>query len=262
LSITPEPSPPLPPGPPSRPRSEPPRWAWWVGGILIPVIGILVTLIAGRDTPSDSPQAHGPGPAEGAGTPTAPQTPTDSTPSPVAPTRSASPASTKPSPAGKGPAGYTLEEYAWGISAKDCASSPYETQLVDLDGHPSRTVTGEPGQRLGPAGRWELVHWQPGGCMEGLTLQALPNVQAGVLRSDQPKSFEACRKAAGTGFGPLDLSSVSQRSSRGVAPGAAVCSVTNEGSVAMAVIEHIDQAVSVTASPSVTGTLHVWSKTP
>lgn len=258
MSINPDPSPPLPPIPPPRPRAEPPRWAWWVGGILIPVIGILVTLGAGRDNSPGSPQAQGPSYANSA---PAPSAPTDGPPSPAASTGSSSPSS-ESDPALKAPAGYTLNDFTWGITAKDCDNNKYMAQLIDLDGRPSRTMTIKPGQRLASAGPWELLHWLPGGCMEGFSAQALPNVQAGLLRSDEPKSFEACRNAAGAGFGPLNLGSPSLRIDRGFEPGAAVCSVTDKGSVSMAVIERIDQATSVTASPSVTGSLHVWSKTP
>lgn len=46
---TPGPSP-FPPPPPAPPQQ--PRWAWWVAGILIPVVGIVVTLIVGSKSPS------------------------------------------------------------------------------------------------------------------------------------------------------------------------------------------------------------------
>jgi hypothetical protein len=39
------------PGPPQAPQQ--PRWAWWVVGIVIPVVGLLVTLLVGRPGSSD-----------------------------------------------------------------------------------------------------------------------------------------------------------------------------------------------------------------
>jgi hypothetical protein len=46
------------PGPPTvppqgPPPSHPPRWAWWVVGIVIPVVGILITILVGRPGSSD-----------------------------------------------------------------------------------------------------------------------------------------------------------------------------------------------------------------
>ncbi|WP_416977087.1 hypothetical protein [Streptomyces sp. T028] len=46
--------PPHPPaGPPHPPGGHQPRWAWWVVGIVIPVVGIIVTLLVGRPGSSD-----------------------------------------------------------------------------------------------------------------------------------------------------------------------------------------------------------------
>ncbi|GAA0327383.1 hypothetical protein ACKI1I_18110 [Streptomyces turgidiscabies] len=42
---------PAPPTPPQAP--QPPRWAWWVVGIVIPVVGLLVTLLVSRPNSSD-----------------------------------------------------------------------------------------------------------------------------------------------------------------------------------------------------------------
>ncbi|GAA3869387.1 hypothetical protein GCM10023084_23200 [Streptomyces lacrimifluminis] len=58
---------PPPGGPPSAPPhtppqvpppSQPPRWAWWVVGIVIPVVGLLVTLLVGRPGSSDDNTAE------------------------------------------------------------------------------------------------------------------------------------------------------------------------------------------------------------
>ncbi|WP_371662278.1 hypothetical protein [Streptomyces sp. NBC_00280] len=43
-----------PPQAPQAPQpSQPPRWAWWVVGIVIPVVGLLVTVLVGRPGSSD-----------------------------------------------------------------------------------------------------------------------------------------------------------------------------------------------------------------
>jgi len=54
--VGPPPSPYL--GPPTvppqgPPPSHPPRWAWWVVGIVIPVVGIVITIMVGRPGSSD-----------------------------------------------------------------------------------------------------------------------------------------------------------------------------------------------------------------
>ncbi|MGW1215386.1 hypothetical protein ACWD5F_37730 [Streptomyces sp. NPDC002499] len=44
---------PYPVPPQGPPPSHPPRWAWWVVGIVIPVVGILITILVGRPNSSD-----------------------------------------------------------------------------------------------------------------------------------------------------------------------------------------------------------------
>ncbi|MDH6220271.1 hypothetical protein [Streptomyces pseudovenezuelae] len=39
--------------PQGPPPSHPPRWAWWVVGIVIPVVGIVITIMVGRPGSSD-----------------------------------------------------------------------------------------------------------------------------------------------------------------------------------------------------------------
>ncbi|MFD7915312.1 hypothetical protein ACFV30_32130 [Streptomyces sp. NPDC059752] len=56
------------------------------------------------------------------------------------------------------------------------------------------------------------------------------------------------------------MSSRDDLESRGLVVGASLCSVTDRGAIAMAVIEHI--AGNYGNDPTVTGTLYVWSKTP
>lgn len=61
-SSSPLPPPPSSPPLPTPPQPQQPRWAWWVVGVLIPVVGIIVTLIisnqgsspsAGSDPPTE-----------------------------------------------------------------------------------------------------------------------------------------------------------------------------------------------------------------
>ncbi|MFI7402913.1 hypothetical protein ACIBW9_20995 [Streptomyces sp. NPDC049541] len=70
-----------PQGDQSPQGSQPPRWAWWVVGIVIPVVGILVTiLLSGSDSSDDkSAEPKQPATQSSASTQaTAPEEPTDS----------------------------------------------------------------------------------------------------------------------------------------------------------------------------------------
>lgn len=53
-SSSPFPPPPSSSPPPTPPQPQQPRWAWWVVGVLIPVIGIIVTLIVSNQGSSPS----------------------------------------------------------------------------------------------------------------------------------------------------------------------------------------------------------------
>lgn len=81
----PPPGPPQPPHQPNQPN--PPRWAWWVVGILIPVLGIVVTILVGRPGSSDD-QSDGNGNG-GAPVSTAASAPAGSGDAPDAPDQSA-----------------------------------------------------------------------------------------------------------------------------------------------------------------------------
>lgn len=71
--------PPGSPQPPHRPNSpNPPRWAWWVVGILIPVLGIVVTILVGRPGSSDDKSDGNGGGNGGAPVSTASSAPADS----------------------------------------------------------------------------------------------------------------------------------------------------------------------------------------
>ncbi|MEX3106076.1 MULTISPECIES: RICIN domain-containing protein [unclassified Streptomyces] len=69
--------------PVARPPQQPPRWAWWLVGIVIPLVGILVTVLTVPSPPSAAPPPSG--------------TPSSSAPAPGSATPSTSP---PPLPAG------------------------------------------------------------------------------------------------------------------------------------------------------------------
>ncbi|MET8472587.1 hypothetical protein ABZY90_34785 [Streptomyces sp. NPDC006422] len=72
-----------PPGavPPPGPHHGPPKWAWWVVGILVPVLGLSVTLITqtGNNAARSEPPSSAPRASAAAETPVAAD-PTDSPP--------------------------------------------------------------------------------------------------------------------------------------------------------------------------------------
>jgi hypothetical protein len=259
--------PPPPPYPPSPPRTDPPRWAWWVGGIAIPVVGILVTVaFGGKD--SGPVAAPAPGTVDSATQPASPSPsgmPSSKEPElePPAPPDEAPPASASASASPEAdltaPDGYAKAlSTMWGLAPVPCTQ--HEQQLIDLDDGTSRTEDENNGAVQEPGGA-ELLYW-PDTCtgLGDYQLRALPNTRVGLLRVDAPKSFDSCRAAAGTGFGALALSERNDREDRGFVEGAALCSVTDKGTVAMAVIEHISgDAVD---DVSVSGPLHVWAATP
>lgn len=160
------------------------------------------------------------------------------------------------------PAGYAKATTTmWGLAPAPCNQN--EQQLVDLDDGSSRVEPAGSGSGNGavkdPRGA-ELLYW-PVRCWDSdnYQLRALPNTRVGLLPADMPKSLESCRAASGTGFGALGLLDSYERRKRGFVEGAALCSVTDHGAVSMALIEHIDDGSD---EASVSGTLHVWPKSP
>lgn len=242
----------------------PPRWAWWVGGIAIPLLGIVVSVIVsgGRD-------AAAPAPISATGSQTAVPTPTPTDPAPPAPspTLTAGPTvtprpsgSTTPSadtdltpPAGHGPA----RKATWGLAPAPCTQ--HEQQLVDLDTGESRVEQEDNGAVANPGGA-ELLYW-PDTCtgIGDYVLRALPNTRVGLLRADAPRTAEACKAAAGTGFAALPLYERRDTKERGFTVGAALCAVTADGAVAMALIDHMSGGA--TTDVSVSGNLYVWPQT-
>jgi hypothetical protein len=67
------------PGPPPAPQQHQPRWAWWVIGIVIPLVGILVTVLVSRPGARDDKSDARPLPTRSSATAKdgAPQAPAD-----------------------------------------------------------------------------------------------------------------------------------------------------------------------------------------
>ncbi|MFD8633474.1 hypothetical protein [Streptomyces sp. NPDC059533] len=259
------------PAPAPAPSGHPPRWAWWVIGIVVPVVGTVATLFA-TSAKNDTATPSG---ASGAATATAGPSSPQPSPSASSPSPSASgtkvaplpgPSSASPSPSGSGPdlaapAGYQTQQGRWGIAPPPCG----ETQLVDLDAGVSTSVkvqsTGK-GATAEQTAAMELEYrpesfgcGNTGDAPTYVKLMTTTGRQVGVLRAGQPQTFESCRAAAGTGFGPVQLGG-SDAQGRGIVKGAALCSVTDRGSVAMALVEETSKEYS----PTVSGRLVVWSK--
>ncbi|WP_241837503.1 hypothetical protein [Streptomyces sp. CB02115] len=194
-------------------------------------------------SPSGMPSSKEPEPA-----------PEPPAPSDEAPSASASPAADLTAPEGYAKALSTM----WGLAPVPCTQ--HEQQLIDLDDGTSRTEDENNGAVQEPGGA-ELLYW-PDTCtgLGDYQLRALPDTRVGLLRVDAPKSFDSCRAAAGTGFGALALSERTDREERGFVEGAALCSVTDKGTVSMAVIEHI--AGGAVDDVSVSGPLYIWAATP
>ncbi|MFD0022243.1 hypothetical protein [Streptomyces sp. NPDC058382] len=239
-----------------------------MGGIAIPLVGILASLIVSND--HDTASAPAPAPTAAAADSPRPRTSgpaspvQDSTesPSPTAdpPSPSADPTSPSASPSDAdltSPAGYAPVRTAmWGLAPERC--TVHEQQVVDLDDGASRVETERSGLVEEPRGA-ELVYW-PDTCsgMSDYLLRALPNTRVGILRADMPKSFDSCKAASGTGLGSLALAQDDVREERGFVEGAALCSVTDQGAVSMALIDHIAEGDRFDVS--VSGALYVWPK--
>ncbi|MEV8532916.1 hypothetical protein [Streptomyces sp. NPDC051211] len=266
--------PPRPAAPPPMPvglepvqHGNPPRWAWWVIGIVIPVMGTAVTLLAASGNKEPSPRGAASGPTVApASTPTPTPSPSPSPSSSIAPLPG--PPSASPSAPGSSgpqdltaPAGYQVHQGRWGIAPPACG----ESQLVDLDAGVSTTV--EVDREDGPTTTQSTgseLEYRPyafsclrdGDSASSVELRSFTGRQVGVLKLGQPQSFESCRAAAGTGFGPVRAGG-GRWTDRGLVEGAALCAVTDKGSVAMALLEGTGEEPY---RPAVSGNLVVWSK--
>ncbi|MEV7525349.1 hypothetical protein [Streptomyces sp. NPDC091371] len=259
------PAAPVPQGPPS---GHPPRWAWWVIGIVVPVLGTVTTLLAtsaregGAQPPAGGATAQGAPTASPSTSPTPTPTPTVAPLTPPSGTASASASpNTSSSPDLSAPAGYQARQGRWGAAPPICG----ETLLVDLDAGVSTSFPLRPTGTAAPTERPATTELEyradRQGCgMDGISpssteLWSATGRQVGVLRAGQPQTFENCRAAAGTGFGAVALGG-SEAAERGLVRGAALCSVTDQGSVAMALVEDLGKGTA----PALGGRLVVWSK--
>ncbi|MEU2548198.1 hypothetical protein ABZ618_22620 [Streptomyces roseolus] len=261
-----------------------------MAGIALPLLGIVASLIVGMDrddappaaaassSPSSDSASSGSassGSADAASSeePAAPTT-TASEPAsasasgetgtpasldpPDSPLPSASGASTTrvdlAPPRGHGP----VRESSWGLTPAPCTN--YEQQLIDLDTGLSRVEKEDDG-KIGEPGGAELHYW-PDTCLGGgdYRLRGVPNTRVGLLRADAPHTAENCRKVSNTGLPPLNLNENKTIEQAGFVVGAAICSVTTEGSVAMATIDHISEG-GYDGEDTASGTLYVWPKT-
>jgi hypothetical protein len=232
---------------------HPPRWAWWAAGIAVPLLGIFVTLLVdGGDGESPPPPAAAP-PAQSSPA----ESPDGDTDNP--PLDTESPSASEPSDTVSAPSGYTLREGRWGISPGECTDR--EQQMVDLDSGVSTSVTttysGRGEMVEGHEGA-ELVYF-PASCTgrTNYKLRALRGVTAGLLPADAPKTFDDCKAFSGSGLGPVPLYLEDDREDHGFVEGAAVCAITDQGHVAMAVVESIRPD---SGDATVTGPLYVWTK--
>ncbi|MEU9109846.1 hypothetical protein AB0D54_37065 [Streptomyces xanthophaeus] len=241
-----------------------------MAGIALPLLGIVASVVVsvGRDgTPPASPAS-----ADGRQAPVSEPSTASPTPSQtLSPSPSPSRSTTGPSPSpGKStaqtaevsltpPAGYgAARTGTWGVVPGDCVQQ--ENQLVDLDTGESR-VEREYGGRVKDPGGAELFYW-PESCSfsDRYRLRGMPNTRVGILRADAPHTAEACKAAANTGLATLNLADAKATKDRGFVIGAAICSVTTEGAIAMASIDHMsgDSMTEVSAN----GNLYVWPKSP
>ncbi|MFE1271619.1 hypothetical protein [Streptomyces sp. NPDC058757] len=263
-----------------------------MAGIALPLLGIVASLVVGMDRDGTSPAAAPPSSSS-----SSPDSPDSSDPSgspgpldpasseePVEPTTSASasgsdsasgdestvppldpPDSPRPTgsgasttrvdlapPRGHGPA----RESSWGLTPAPCTN--YEQQLIDLDTGLSRVEKEDDG-KIGEPGGAELHYW-PEDCTgyADYRLRGVPNTRVGLLRAGEPHTAEQCRKVSNTGLPPLNLNQSKTIEQAGFVVGAAICSVTTEGAVAMATIDHISEG---DAEDTASGTLYVWPKT-
>lgn len=178
--------------PAEPPRSGPPRWAWWVAGIVVPLAGIAASIFVAT-TNNSAPAAKAPpapAPTTGNSSPgsqaNGPALSTSPPASGIAPPPSLSPLPSKtPPPAADlaSPAGYTLNQTMFGITPGQCTN--FEEQLTDLDTGQSRIVVPQNVTRPTEveAGGAELLYWNES-C--DYRLRAMPQATVGILRKGTP----------------------------------------------------------------------------
>ncbi|MFF9503672.1 hypothetical protein [Streptomyces sp. NPDC014656] len=252
-----------------------------MAGIALPLLGIVASLVVGMDRDAASPAAAPPpASSDSSGSPdsVSSEEPTEPTPSASGSDSASGDESTAPPldppdsplPSGSGapatqvalapPPGHgPARESSWGLAPAPCTN--HEQQLIDLDTGLSR-VESEDNGRIEEPGGAELHYW-PENCTGSADyrLRGVPNTRVGLLRADDPHTAEHCRKVSNTGLPPMDLNDSGTIERAGFVVGAAICSVTAEGAVAMATIDHISDS-GIGGEATASGTLYVWPKKP
>ncbi|MFC9262883.1 hypothetical protein ACFT25_24075 [Streptomyces hydrogenans] len=248
-----------------------------MAGIALPLLGIVASLVVGMDRDDASPTVAAPPSSSSASSDSVDPAsseepePTATTTTPASDDKSEAPPLDPPDsplPSGSGgsaskvdlapPQGHgPARESSWGLVPAPCTN--YEQQLIDLDTGLSR-VEKEDNGRIEEPGGAELHYW-PDSCTGGgdYRLRGVPNTRVGLLRADDPHTAEQCRKVSNTGLPPLNLNDSETTEQAGFVIGAAICSVTTEGAVAMATIDHINEG-GFAGENTASGTLYVWPK--
>ncbi|NYI05997.1 hypothetical protein [Allostreptomyces psammosilenae] len=225
------------PTPEGSPPPGQPRWAWWVVGILVPLIGTGVAALQ---------LARDPHPG---GSPPGDTAPPSADLNPAAP---AVPVPVPPAPPVSGidvPLGYTASHGRWAIGPIACG----EQQALDLDTGLSRT---RPADEEPPPGS-ELVHARAPDCATS-TLSPREGAAVGLLPAGEPQTYERCLLATGTPLGSIPTSTPEEIQERGIVAGAAICAVTGEEGVAMAVIAEVTPPQGPQEAVTLAGDLIVW----
>ncbi|MCX4633339.1 RICIN domain-containing protein [Streptomyces sp. NBC_01443] len=144
----------------ARTGYTPPRWAWWLVGLVVPVVGFLVTMVAGQQRGA----AHPPGPPRSVAAPPAgTASPSPSTDATAQGTPSPTPPSVPPgSPPASSPAGRPTSEA--GPSPSTGNDRATEPAAVPIDA-PVRIVNRNSGLCLAvPGASTEVVDLNQFGC--------------------------------------------------------------------------------------------------
>ncbi|WP_329177434.1 hypothetical protein [Streptomyces sp. NBC_01477] len=220
-------------------------------GILVPVLGLVVTLIVrgGGDSSAQPPLPTTPTAAPPSSTASAPSAGTE-LPAPSDPPATASPTGEAPPAA---PDGYVLQRTDWGVAPANC--SDHEARFTSLaTGRSVLGHVGEDGKATAPIPPNTQLEYYAGSCTGSVdyVLTEVSGTSVGVLRVDRPKTLAACRAAANQPFGKVQLV-LNDPDRTGIRKGAAFCTVLSDGDVGMGVIDNVDQE-------SVGGTLYVWHR--
>ncbi|MGW7315325.1 RICIN domain-containing protein [Streptomyces sp. NPDC054865] len=126
---------------------HPPRWSWWVAGVLVPLVGALVTLYAAPWRITPSPPVAAPAPGGVVQAPASP--PPSATAAATPPPAPASPGATTPPPTPPAPPKPSAPAETAGAPPAPAPSRPAAAPPVPVvTGTPVRVVNGNSGQCL------------------------------------------------------------------------------------------------------------------